>query len=212
MWRLFFKTFCGESRAPADVRDHVREPSGWVVKPLWLLAIASLFGGVIGIPQVYGDWLHVDPSHSLNTFLSPMLVAGESRHIEHSTEYGLALGAIGMFVIGLVGAWWLILKRPEISDLLARRLAGFYRLSFNKYWVDEIYDAAIVRPLVWLSDSVLYRRLDAGFVDSGLVNGTARGIRAVAADGLKYLQSGLAQGYIFMMIVGTMALIGYLLR
>ena len=65
---------------------------------------------------------------------------------------------------------------------------------------------------MWLSDSVLYRGLDAGFVDGRLVNGTARGIRAIASDGLKYLQSGLAQGYVFMMIVGTMALIGYLLR
>ena len=82
----------------------------------------------------------------------------------------------------------------------------------NKYYVDEIYDAVFVRPLVAVSERVLFRGLDQGLVDGAFVNGTARAVRALAADGLKYLQSGFAQAYIFLMIVGTAAIVGYLLR
>jgi NADH-quinone oxidoreductase subunit L len=212
MWRLCFKVFCGESRAPADVRDHVREPSGWVLKPLWVLALLSFAGGVIGIPQVYGDWLLVDSSHSLSNFLAPLLPAGETHHLDHATEYRMALQAIGVALFGALVAWWFYVRHPEIPVRMAERLRGLYRLLLNKYWIDELYDAVIVRPLVRLSDTVLFRTIDAGLIDNVAVNGTAYGIRAAAAHGLKYLQSGLAQGYVFMMIVGTVAILAYLLR
>ena len=68
-----------------------------------------------------------------------------------------------------------------------------------------------MRPLVKLSDSVLFLGVDAGLIDGMAVNGTARGVRALAANGLKYAQSGLAQGYVFFMIVGAVAIVGYLL-
>ena len=85
-------------------------------------------------------------------------------------------------------------------------------MLLNKYWIDELYDAVVVRPLVAISDRVLYRVVDAGIVDGVLVNGTARSVQALAAHGLKYAQSGLAQGYVFFMIVGATALVGWLLR
>jgi NADH-quinone oxidoreductase subunit L len=69
-----------------------------------------------------------------------------------------------------------------------------------------------VRPLVKLSDLVLFRGVDAGLIDGLMVNGTARGVRSIAANWLKYAHSGLAQGYVFFMIVGAVAILGYLLR
>jgi len=82
----------------------------------------------------------------------------------------------------------------------------------NRYYVDEIYDSLIVRPLVKLSDRVLWRIIDDGVIDGVAVNGTARAVRAIAANGLKYAQSGLAQSYVFFMIAGALAIVGYLLR
>jgi NADH-quinone oxidoreductase subunit L len=82
----------------------------------------------------------------------------------------------------------------------------------DKYYVDEAYDAAVVRPLLRLSDRVLFRGVDAGLIDGAAVNGTARVIRGVAENGLKYAQSGLTQVYIFFMLVGAVALVGYLVR
>jgi len=106
----------------------------------------------------------------------------------------------------------LYVRRPGVPGWLAAHFSGFYRTLLNKYYIDELYDAVIVRPLVALSDRVLYRNIDAGLIDGIGVNGTARGIRAIAENGLKYAQSGLTQSYIFFMIVGAVAIVGYLLR
>ena len=73
-------------------------------------------------------------------------------------------------------------------------------------------DAIIVRPLLTFSDRVLYRIVDAGLIDGAAINGTARSIRALAANGLKYAHSGLTQSYVFFMIVGAIAVVGFLIR
>ena len=212
MFRLHFRTFYGECRAPQPLRDHIREPSSVVLNPLWILAGLSAVAGVIGIPQVYGDWFGVEDSHSLSNFLAPLWPAAEAHHLEHATEYAMAAAAVAMAAAGLALAWWLYIQRPELPGQMAERLSGLYRLLTNKYYVDEAYDATLVRPLVRVSDRVLFRTVDAGLIDTVAVDGTARSIRAVAANGLKYLQSGLAQGYVFLMIAGTVAILGYLLR
>ena len=99
------------------------------------------------------------------------------------------------------------------SDLLApmtARLEPLYRLVLNKFWVDELYDRAIVRPTLWVADRVLFRRIDVGLIDDVAVNGTARLVRAVADRGLKYAQSGFPQSYVFLMLLGSAVLLGYL--
>ena len=124
----------------------------------------------------------------------------------------MAASAVGVAAAGAALAWWLYVRRPELPERIAAALAGAHRLLVNKYYVDEIYDALLVRPLVALSDRVLFRVVDAGIVDGALVNGLARGVQGLASHGLKYAQSGLAQSYIFFMIAGAAALVGYLLR
>jgi NADH-quinone oxidoreductase subunit L len=85
-------------------------------------------------------------------------------------------------------------------------------LLLAKYYVDEIYDASVVRPLVAISDRLLYRGIDAKLIDGLAVNGLARSVRALAADGLKYVQTGFAQSYLFLMVVGAFAVVAYLMR
>jgi len=213
MWRLFFLTFWGESRVPAELRERIREPSGVIVNPLWVLAVLALVGGLIGVPQIYGEWF-VGPnqaSHSLNSFLAPLLPAAQPHTLEHSTEWLMAFSAVGIAALGQLAAYVLYVRKPHVADWLASNLPTYHRLVTRKFYVDEIYDRLIVRPLVWVSDAVLFRRVDAGLIDGIAVNGTARGVRATAANGLKYLQSGLTQGYVFMMIAGTVAILGYML-
>jgi NADH-quinone oxidoreductase subunit L len=114
--------------------------------------------------------------------------------------------------VGALLAWLLYVVRPELPEKIAASFAGLYRLLLNKYWIDELYDAVLVRPLVWVSDRVLFRGVDAGLIDGVAVNGSAGLVRGIAASGLKYAQSGLTQGYIFFMIAGAVALVGFLLR
>ena len=81
----------------------------------------------------------------------------------------------------------------------------------DKYYVDELYDAVIVKPLIGFSDRVLYRIVDAGIIDGLGANGTAQLVRASAARVLKFAHSGLAQSYLLAIVVGTAATIAWLL-
>jgi NADH-quinone oxidoreductase subunit L len=212
MFRLYFLTFWGECRAPRELRDHLHDAAPVVINPLWVLAFFSVFAGLGGLPQVWGDLIGVPNSNSLGHFLAPVLAATEGHAIEHSTEYALAALAVAAASTGALLAWLLYAVRPQLPERIAAALSGLYRLLFNKYWVDELYDAVIVRPLVRVSDRVLFRGVDAGLIDGVAVNGSARVVQGLAAHGLKYAHSGFTQGYIFFMIVGAMAIVGYLIR
>jgi NADH-quinone oxidoreductase subunit L len=124
----------------------------------------------------------------------------------------MALATVFLGVAGALLAWVLYVRRPELPARIATRAGALYRLVREKYYVDEAYDAVVVRPLVRVSDRVLFRGVDAGLIDGAAVNGTARAVRAIAANGLKYAQSGLTQVYIFFMLVGAVVLVGYLVR
>ncbi len=210
MWRLHFRVFWGECRAPASVRDQIAEPANTVLFPLYALAALALLGGVMGIPQVYGDWVGVESSHSLNNFLAGVFPLEDSHAISHALEYGLAGAAVLAALLGLGLSYFLYVKRPELPGQMATAARGLHKLLVEKYYVDELYDAVLVRPLVWVSERVLFRGVDAGLIDGLAVNGMARGVRGVAENGLKYLQSGLAQGYVFLMVLGAAAIVGYL--
>ncbi len=212
MFRLWYLTFCGECRAVNDARHHIEDPNGFVLNPLWVLAFFSVSAGIVGLPQVWGDIIGIEESNSLANFLKPALAAGEPHLIEHSTELWMAASAVAIALAGTGLAWLFYIRKPDVPEWLATHLSGFYRTLLNKYYVDEFYDAVIVRPLVAFSDRVLYRIIDTRLIDGIGANGTARGIRAIAADGLKYAQSGLTQTYVVFMIVGAMAIVGYLLR
>jgi len=212
MFRLYFLTFWGESRAPREVREHLHDAAPVVINPLWVLAFFSVFAGLGGLPQVWGDLIGVPNSNSLGHFLSPALAEAAHHEIEHSTEYGLAALAVGAAGVGALLAWLLYAARPGLSTQLSAALSGLHRLLFHKYWIDELYDLVIVRPLVRVSDRLLFRGIDAGLIDGVAVNGSARVVRGLASHGLKYAQSGLTQGYIFFMIAGAVAIVAFLLR
>jgi NADH-quinone oxidoreductase subunit L len=208
MWRLYYLVFHGETRAAKDVYEHAHEPVNWVTNPLVALAALSAVGGVLGIPQVIGKWFGIEHPHSLSNWLTPVWPAAEPHHIAQATEYVMMGVAIGIAVIGWAIAYRLYAARPELS---APRFAGLHALLANKYYIDELYDRAIVRPLVRVSDAVLFRTIDAGAIDGVAVNGLARTVQFVAASGLRRLQSGLAQGYVASMLAGTAGILWYLL-
>jgi NADH-quinone oxidoreductase subunit L len=107
-------------------------------------------------------------------------------------------------------AAWLYLWQPALPAKLRAVAGGVHALVANKFYVDELYDAVLVRPLVWLSENVLWRGVDAGLIDGAAVNGSARLVRGFASGVLRYAQSGLAQAYLFVMVLGTLAIAGWL--
>ncbi|TDJ14447.1 MAG: NADH-quinone oxidoreductase subunit L [Deltaproteobacteria bacterium] len=212
MARLFFMVFLGKLRAAADVRGQIHEPGASVFYPLAVLAFLSIVGGIMGVPQIYGDWLSVGDSNSLASWLAPVLPEAAPHALEHSTEYLMALGTVGIAASGVLVALFLYVRNPDLPEKMAQLLSGLYKLVFNKYYVDEVYDALIVRPTVALSDTVLYQVIDTRVIDGVAINGSANAVRSLASGALKYLQSGLTQGYVFLMIVGAVAIVGWLLR
>jgi NADH-quinone oxidoreductase subunit L len=211
MFRMFFWTFHGESRVDAELRADLRDPVDWVMWPLYILAALSIVGGFIGLPQFWGDMLGVVESDSLGHFLNQSVSAAPLHEIEAATEAWLVLVAIGSSLLGIGLAYFLYVVQPERPAKLAEQLGGLYRLVLDKYRIDELYDAIIVRPLVLVSERILFRGIDAGLIDGVAVNGGARAVWGLASHGLKYLQSGLAQGYLLLMVVGALAIVKYML-
>jgi NADH-quinone oxidoreductase subunit L len=208
MFRLYFRVFEGSHRGH-DLHQ-VHEQSNWIVAPLAALALLSVLGGYVGLPDAYGDLIGIPASNSLHHFLQP--VVGSAAHeVGFPEEIGLAALAVAAAAAGAGLAWLLYVARPELPARIAASVRPLYTLVWNKYFVDELYGAALVRPLVWLSDRVLYRVVDARVIDGLGVNGVAAFVRGVADHGLKYAQTGYAQSYVFVMIVGAVVLVGFLL-
>jgi len=211
MFRVHIRTFYGECRADPEVRSHIEEPAQTVLFPLYALAVLSVIAGLLTPPQLWGDLLGVARSNSLHHWLEPALAHGAAHHVSHTTEWLLVAAAVGAFLVGGGLATWLYWRRPELPARIRARLAGLHEAVANKYWVDEAYDAAVVRPLVAASDRVLYRGVDVRGID-GIANGSAAAVRGLASRVLRHAQSGLAQGYLFFMLLGTAAILGWMLR
>jgi NADH-quinone oxidoreductase subunit L len=115
-------------------------------------------------------------------------------------------------IVGLIGiliAWWFYIRKPDLPKKLAQTMYGLYTLVLNKYYVDEIYGALIVRPLLWISTNVLWHTVDEGLID-GTVNGSARLARETGGK-LRELQSGNARSYASWVVVGAVGVTALLL-
>jgi NADH-quinone oxidoreductase subunit L len=211
MFRLYFLTFTGEMRSPRALAERVHESPNWILVPLVVLAVLSVFGGMfIGLPDMYGEWIGIEESNSLHYFLQASAPSAE-HVVEHSTELALAALAVLVALLGFGLAALLYWRSPGLAERIGAAVPGLYRVVWNKFWVDEIYAALIVNPLVRFSDRVLYRVIDTRLIDGIGVNGTGNAVRGVAERGLKYLQNGFTQSYLFVMLIGAVVLVGYLL-
>jgi len=117
--------------------------------------------------------------------------------------------AVLIALIGFFVAWWFYIRKPGTAEKLAERMHGAYTLVLNKYYVDEIYLALIVRPLLWVSTNVLWHVVDEGIID-GTVNGTGRVAREAGGQ-LRELQSGNARSYATWVVIGAVGVTAVLL-
>lgn len=211
MFRLYYLVFTGESRADHHTREHIHESTKWILVPLVVLAVLSVIGGFFGLPDAYGELFGVEKSNSLHHFLQPVVNAPEHA-IDHATEFGLAALTTSVGLAGIALATLLYYWRRDLVPKLVGAIHPLYVLVRDKYRIDELYDAVIVRPLHGFSRSVLARFVDQGLIDGIGVNGTASLVRASADGALKYLQTGLAQSYIALMVLGGALLVAWLVR
>jgi NADH-quinone oxidoreductase subunit L len=218
MSRLYFRIFLGESRASAQVRSHVHEPANSVTYPLIVLALLSIFGGLMLGPATALDpaiwWFQILSPEQGNAFVRFLEPALSLAHHEVTMSEERMLAVRSVLVAGLGGliAGVLYVWRPALPQQIRSALGPLHKLVEAKYYVDELYDRVLVRPLVWFSERVLHRLIDAGLIDGVLVNGSAATLRGVTSGVLKYAQSGFAQSYLGWMALGTAGLLYYLVK
>ena len=231
MFRLVFLTFHGERRHDAPSPAHQQEDESAaqahhdshgagshphdappaMALALIVLALGSVLAGYVGVPHALGGhnqmaaWLA--PSFAVSgAVVEELAVAGGEEVALEFTLMGVSIAvALGGIAIAVV-IW---LRRPEIAASMARRYPGLHRLLLNKYYVDEAYDAAIVRPIRVGSEERLWRGFDVRVID-GAVNGTGA-IVAGSASVLRLVQTGSVRTYAGSMLIGVVVILGYYL-
>lgn len=186
MFRLLFITFRGSFRGTEEQRHHIHESPSTMTIPLIILAILSIIGGFVGIPEVF-----VSGGEKLADFLSPVIPA-VSHEISHSTELSLMGLTTAIAIIAIVVAWFRYRTYRE------ERTTPFTRFLANKWYIDELYDAIIVKPIQKLgtfADTVFER----GAIDS-LVNGVGRLVNYSSRQ-IRWLQSGQVGSYVLLMVI-----------
>jgi NADH-quinone oxidoreductase subunit L len=207
MFRLIFMTFFGASRMEPQVEKHVHESPWSMTLPLMLLAVLSVVGGWIGIPEVLGGHNYFEE------WLAPVFAHGAAgvhgaAHHPVTLEMGLMAGSVAVALCGIGLAYYLYRVRTEKPKEIAEKVPTLYDVVYNKYYVDEIYDIFIVRRIV--DGSVwLWRAFDAAFID-GIVNGVASLVRG-AGDRLRRVQTGVVGNYAFSLLLGAVLIVGYIL-
>ena len=173
-----------------------------MILPLCALAVLSVAGGWIGLPLIAGG-------NQLKEFLQPLFsVAGHAAPAEHAAhEVGLEITmmivSLGIALSGIGLAWVMYIKKPLLPEKLSALFSSLYRLVYNKYFVDEAYDALIIQPIK-NSSLWLWRLFDEKVID-GAVNGTAALVQG-ASGALRRLQTGQVQEYALGIVGGVVAI------
>jgi NADH-quinone oxidoreductase subunit L len=220
MFRLWFMTFFGDYRgvpaqdthghAAHDRDDHGHghgspHESPWVMLgPLVILAFLSAVGGWIGIG---GRFEH---------FLAPVFQSGAAELAHEATdevasgatETLLMLMSVGAASLGLLLAWILYFRRPQLPARIAASLGGLYEAVVHKYYIDELYAVLFVKPLIDGSTTILWHGIDQGAIDA-TVNNTATAAREVS-DTVRHMQSGNLRSYAGWVAAGGAVVIAYM--
>jgi NADH-quinone oxidoreductase subunit L len=192
-FRLVFVTFWGPSHVDPHHADHIHEPSRTITVPLVILAGFSILTGYLGIPS----------------FLEPVFATGSEHPGGHGAAgLGIMIAATVMGLSGIAGAYYVYVLNPDLPDRFARQWDSLYRGSLNKWYVDEAYDRAFVKPTMTAA-AALWKRVDVEVID-GAVNGVARGV-AWGGWLLRLVQSGQTQHYALAMAGGIVVIITMLM-
>jgi NADH-quinone oxidoreductase subunit L len=204
MTRLMLYTFHGPNRTGEAERAHLHEAPGVMTGPLVALGMLTAVGGVLNLPELVGG------GRRLETWLEPVTAAGAGlwpvAHPSASTEALLIGVAILVALAGMLGAWRLLEPERLVPAKLAPPEQGLAKVLWKKWYVDEIYDALIVRPVQWLSREVLWKVVDMRLVDGAGVNGAAAVSRALGWLGSR-LQTGEVGFYVTLFVAGVVLLL-----
>jgi len=235
MYMTFSGEYRGDAETAHAHDDHahghghghggVHESPAVMIVPLVILAFLSFFGGFVGVPGSLGG------HNQFDRFLGPVFrsstpvvnaaheqpgeaappeqtTEGTEPEAGHATEITFTAISVGAGLLGLFLAWLLYKRSPDLPDRIADSLHSLYSAVAHKYWIDELYAAIFVKPLIVISSVVFWRGIDRGVIDATL-DGSAETAKEVS-DNLRHMQSGNLRSYAGWIAIGATGVIGYM--
>jgi NADH-quinone oxidoreductase subunit L len=187
MFRLFFITFTGGFRGTEKQAGHLHESPAAMTIPLVILAILAIVGGFLGIPEVL-----MKGGDRLSEFLSPVIHQNTGHEVPVSTEYMLMALSTGLVIVMIIFA------AIRFRNYRRRDVTGFGKVLENKWYVDEIYQAVIVKPIEALGS--FFKNVWESSVIDGFVNGVGRAVNYGSRQ-MRLLQSGQVGSYVLLMVL-----------
>lgn len=210
-FRMMFLAFWGPERIPEGVTAH--ESGKWILAPLGVLALGAVFAGYAGVHVEAGGFLgFLEPGGAFHRFLEPVMAPFAAQHVAEAGQvvaessgvwaalvqnWMMYLSAL-IAILGILVAYVFYVRRPWIPQLFRSTFPEAYRVLWNKYFVDEAYDAAVVKPL--RRTGVACYRIDEFFIDGIIWVITA--IPRLIGFACRALQRGALQGYGLSMAAG----------
>jgi len=192
MFRLYATTFLGSFRGTEEQRTHLHESPLAITTPLLILAILSVIGGFLNVPEILGG------EQGLHHFLAPVLKSENVHELNSSTEFMLMGISVAVALIAVLIAVIKYSKKPEMEEP-----KGLGKVLANKWYVDEIYDAVIVNPLAHLG--VFFKNVVEKSGIDGFVNGIGTFVQ-YSSRRLRLVQNGKVGTYILLMVFSIVIL------
>jgi len=202
-FRMVYRAFHGAERVPQGV--HAHESGKWMLVPLCILAVGALGAGYANVTPHAGGFLgFLEPGGALGGFLAPALkpFAAHAEHVGGGGHVLMVLSGL-LAIAGIAGAWWFHVKRRDWPARVAEAAPTAYNLSYNKFYMDEIYDVGVVRPLK--SGGKLAFGIDDYFIDGLIWLVTI--VPRLLGFALRGLQGGSLQGYAATMGAGLLIIL-----
>jgi NADH-quinone oxidoreductase subunit L len=207
MFRLVTLTFEGKERFDTH-HTHPHEAPKTMTMPLMILAGLSVVGGLIGIPASLGG------GNRFEHFLEPVFEKASLKmslpyHDPSAAEYLLMLVSVMIAVVSIYAARHIYLHRNDIALSVSKRFHGLYRLLLNKYYIDEVYDAAVVMPIKKTSETLLWKGVDVNVIDNAINTGAK--LVGYTSGMVRRLQTGVTQTYAVIFLMGILFVLGWLM-
>jgi NADH-quinone oxidoreductase subunit L len=210
MFRLIFVTFHGESRVASEKEHHIHEPPPVMTIPLIVLAVFSIIGGWVELPEglLWGG--------AFSRFLAPVaagpatgLMARPAAMAGSNLSPSLVLSAVATLtaIIGIGIAWIFYIQVPALAGQFAESMRALYNVLRRKYYIDELYDLIVSRPLFFISTYVLHRGVDVMVID-GIADGLGLRVEE-SGEAVRKVESGNVQHYAFVYLLGALAVAAY---
>jgi len=200
MFRLLSLTFYGKEKFD-NHHIHPHESPAVMTVPLIILAVLSVIGGYIGLPKMFAG----ENGNLFENWLAPIYEPAEIKlaHFgaeSHFVEILLMVVSVALVLVSIYYALKIYTKKPGVAENISKKFTGAYNLLLNKYFVDEAYEAAVVKPIQKGSEKVLWDFADSTIID-GIVNGSAHLINIISGS-VRKIQNGITQFYAVIMVAG----------